>query len=340
MALAQSSLSRACRSVADLLTAGLSTGGDTVQVLVGTPAAAEALPGDAKHRLNLFFYGLRPSGFQSDSAPSDTWRLRLQCLITPFGIDEGGISAGENDLRILGEVIRLLHEQPILPEVGVDGESVRLRAVFEPLDLDGLNRLWTTQNDVSLRPSVTYEIALVPAVPSRRAVQSPLVGSLGVGIGPDTDGTGVVQVDRRAPDVRVTTVDVRHSDWTPHVCFVDSGECSYTLAFEVGRPALAGFSPRVWIAGLPGADVRLDWEQWDAHSGWTTGPSSAAAASGDTIDPSGAAGATLTTTALPWSDRPGQFTLSAARQSERGNGTPVTLRSNPLLVTLYADDGA
>ena len=144
MALTPSPLSLACRSVADFLSATMQAG-ETIEVLLGTPAAASQTDAADRHRLNLFFYGLEPSGFDSQSLPGLPWRLRLRCLITPFAIDEPGTSAGENDLRILGEAIRVLHEQPILDPVSTNGDSFRLHAVFEPLDLDSLNRLWTTQ---------------------------------------------------------------------------------------------------------------------------------------------------------------------------------------------------
>jgi hypothetical protein len=336
MPLAPSSLSRACRSVADFLTAGLSTAGETVEVLVGTPAAAAAMTQDALQRVNLFFYGIEPSGFDSHTLPAEPWRVRLRCLITPFGIDEQGISAGENDLRLLGDVIRLLHEQPILPEVGVNGTSARLHAVFAPLDLDGLNRLWTTQGDVSLRPSVTYEIALAPIVPSKLAIGAPVVGAIGVGIRPDTDDLAQTSSDQRSPDVPVMHVDARRGDWTPQVCFVQSGACTYVLAFGLGSASLASFQPEVWIAGVPNAAVSLDWEQWDSQSGWQAGPSTPATASSDTIDPSQAASATLVAATLPWTDRPGQFTLYASRQWGRPDRAQISLRSNPLLVTLHA----
>ena len=297
------------------------------------------MPSDAVQRVNLFFYGIEPSGFDSHTLPTEPWRVRLRCLITPFGIDEQGISAGENDLRLLGEVIRLLHEEPILPEVAVNGGSARLHAVFAPLDLDGLNRLWTTQSEVSLRPSVTYEIALVPIVPSKAAVGAPLVGSVGLGVRPDADGAATTTSAERSPDVPVVHVDVRRGDWTPQVCFVESGESSYTLAFQVGSAALAGFQPQVWIAGEPGAAVSLDWEQWDSQSGWQTGRSTPASITGDTIDPSRVGAATLVAVVLPWTDRPGQFTLYATRHWTRPDGAPISLRSNPLLVTLYAGAG-
>lgn len=322
--------------MADFLSAALAPTETTVHVLVGTPAvAATVQTGDPVHRLNLFFYGFEPSGFDSQSLPAEPWRLRLHCLVTPFGIDEQGISAGENDLRILGEVIRLLHEAPILPEVGVNGESVRLHAVFEPLDLDSLNRLWTTQGEISLRPSVSYEFALAPIVPSKPAIAGPRVGELGIGIRPDTNDTAATTPDQSVPEVPVVHVDTSRPDWVPQVCFVESGQCSYTPSFSVGSPELAAFQPKVWIAGLPGAAVTLEWEQWDSTTGWSAGPSGAATASTATIDPSQAATATLATTTLPWTDHAGQFTLYATRTWTRPDGAQIQLRSNPLLVTLH-----
>ncbi len=147
--------------------------------MIGNPA--EAVPGqaDTEHRVNLFFYRFEPSGFHADTSPGDIWWIRLHCLITAFGVAEDQVSSGENDLRLVGELMRLFHETPVLNSVNVDDEEFRLQVVFHPLSADDLNHIWSTQNEVSYRPSVAYEMALAPVVPVKHSLGSPLVGAVG-----------------------------------------------------------------------------------------------------------------------------------------------------------------
>ena len=142
---------------------------------------------------------------------------------------------------------------------------------------------------------------------------------------------------RETPIVPLVRVDTTADDWAPQIAFVSGGQCSYALAFQVGSPELAAFTPQVWIAGEPEATVTLDWEAWSSATGWTAGSSTpvTATASTDTIDPAQAASATLVPIALPQTTGPGQFTLYATRQWTRPDQSVVPVRSNPILVTLY-----
>src|SRR5688572_6826839 len=174
MALPTSSLSRLCKSVSEFLETELEANSNSIRVMIGSPAEAAKI--EDEHRINLFFYLVEPNGF-GDVAPNEVWRVRLQCLITAFGIAEGSISAGENDLRLLGEVLRTFHESPILPAFDLDGLGVRLQALFIPLTLDQINHIWSTQGDVAYRPSIAYEMGLAPIPPSELALAGPLVAA-------------------------------------------------------------------------------------------------------------------------------------------------------------------
>ena len=135
MPLPPSSLSRVCRSVADFLSAEIDAIQNSIRVMIGNPADASK-DATTEHRVNLFFYLMEPTGFGPDAAPDEVWHLRLHCLVTAFGVDELPVSAGENDLRLLGEVLRAFHETPILGPLDLDGDTVRLHVVFSPLTLD------------------------------------------------------------------------------------------------------------------------------------------------------------------------------------------------------------
>jgi hypothetical protein len=177
MALPRSSLSQVCKAVADFISNGIHASAHSIRVMIGNPAAAVPAQTDNDHRVNLFFYRIEPAGLFTGESTGDPWWVRLHCLITGFGVLEDQISAGENDMRLMGEVMRVLHEAPVMPTLVVDDEEFRLQAVFLPLSIDDLNKIWSTQSDASYRPSIAYEFALAPIVPSQRSVESPLVST-------------------------------------------------------------------------------------------------------------------------------------------------------------------
>ncbi len=268
MVLPVSSLSIVCSAIAEFVRTGIDAANNSINVSIGAPA--EAAVNTNEHRVNLFFYRFEPSGFEAAVRPDQPWRIRFYCLITAFGIMEDTVSAGENDLRMLGEVMRIFHETPIMDAVEVDGQTVRLQVVFSPLSDDQLNQVWSTQGDTTYRPSVVYEMALVPVVPSEPWTGGPLVAAIGA----EARGT---QAARHAaftgtasgPPVLATRVAIENPAWLPYICFVHDNECVQTLSFDVGSPAFANFTPRVWLAGDPSEEVALVWEVWD-RSGWRT----------------------------------------------------------------------
>lgn len=334
MPLPATSLSRICRSVADFLGTELEANSNSIRVLIGSPAEASK-EFETEHRINLFFYQVEPSGFGVFD-PDETWLVRLHCLVTAFGVTEGQVGAGENDLRLLGGVLRTFHETPILPPVNLDGTPVRMQVVFNPLTLDQINHIWSTQGEVTYRPSVAYEMALVPIPPSELRLGGPLVGAIGVEVHRGLEHTafgGTVLV----PVVAARAVSTVHPDWTPRICLVEGSACAESLSFAVGSPELQAFTPQVWIAGEEGSPVTLRWESWEADSGWTALPDQVdTQAAGPLLDPEAAGSITPVAAPLPFSDRPGQLVLYAVRSAQRfPDGTPIQVRSNPVLINLY-----
>ncbi len=128
MALPKSSLSQVCKAIADFVGDRLQASKHSMRVTIGCPS--DAAPSDGEHTINLFFCRIEPAGFFTGGTPGDTWWVRLQCLVTGFGSSEEKISAGENDLRLLGEVMRLFHENPVLPELTVGDETFRSMALM------------------------------------------------------------------------------------------------------------------------------------------------------------------------------------------------------------------
>jgi hypothetical protein len=343
MALAISSLSRVCRSLGQALSAGINDSAadaTRVEVVIGTPSIAATQESDAKHRLNLFFFRFEPAGFFPDTLPGETWLVRMHCLLTPFCSDQEGIAAGENDLRVLGEVLRFFHEQPTF-DLAVGSDRYLIQAIFLTLGLDQLNQLWSTQGDTIYRPSVLFELSLAPVQPRTPEVPAPWVGSVGFGAratmdaryeAPDLD-----QLVRFVPTVGVQRPNTRVESWAPALCMVADGQCLEAASFAIGSAALAAFAPRAWVAGAVGSRAVLRWETWNAANGWRPEAPSPAFLLGDAaIDPDRAGTASTQPLTLPFTDRPGQMALYAERSFTRAaDGATINVRSNPALITVH-----
>jgi hypothetical protein len=299
--------------------------------------------GKDKNQLNLFFYNVSYDGYPADGSSEDPFYVRLYCLITAVGAKNGSPSAGENDLRLIGEVMRVLHQQPVISvDDGTNDEIAQLQIVPHPLTLDNLNHIWSTQGDTAYRLSVAYEMALAP-IPLTEAVErSSLVGEIGTGVQADMDREPLpaagFAIETSAPVVPKVTVDIRKPDWSGHICFVDeaSSNLAYTLLVPKSQLPLSGSLPlKVLVAGMPSHQVELVWETWNPSTGWTkSGSSQNETIAIDTIDPENYDSGLAADIDLPIQDE-GQATLYAERAWERPDGSTVTLRSNPLLVTVY-----
>ncbi|HEX6863677.1 MAG TPA: DUF4255 domain-containing protein [Thermoanaerobaculia bacterium] len=333
MALPVSSLSQVCRSIADFLANRLEAPQNNIQVRIGSPASAAPIQGDNEHRVNLFFYRVEPNGYGPAAAPDETWMLRLSCLVTTFGVEEDQISPGENDLRLLGSVLSAFHERPILDPVAINGTTVRPQVVFQPLGMEEINHLWATQGEVAYRPSVAYEMALIPVLPRRPRLGGPLVGAIGFEVRSEAGRHEPFGGQAVPAPVVAREVNTRFEDWAPTICFVTGGGCVESVSLAVGT----AFAPQVWVAGLNGVAVRLRWEIWDGQAGWRPGGAVVdTAATGPRLDPDQAAGATTTPIAVPFNDHAGQAVLYAERTFNRAaDGAQVTVRSNPLLVNFF-----
>jgi len=343
MALPESSLSIVCSAIAQFVRDGLNAAANNISVRIGAPA--DVPESGEEHKLNLFFYRLEPGGFDSAAHPGDPWRLRLFCMISAFAIDDDAVPAGENDLRILGEVLRVFREAPLLGGMNVNGEQVMLQVVFNPVTDEQINQIWSTQGDTTYRPSVIYEMALAAIVPSRSRLEPPLVGALGA----QARGSHGARYARFSgtfsfPGVPFTVVEVENPQWTPAMCWIHQGECAHTLAFDAQGPEFSAFTPRIWLAGDPGEEVQLHWEVWDRQGWREAGVPVAATPFSTAIDPENVPPAVPGTfpleISLPVSLPPGQNGAQGLLYAKRtfspvAGGPSMTVRSNPLLISLY-----
>ena len=345
MPLPESSLSIICAAIGDFVRNGVNAATNNITVSIAAPA--EVAEDDDQHRINLFFYRFEPAGIQSAVRPDEFWRMRMFCLITSFGIDEDDIPAGENDLRMLGEVMRIFHQQPVLSAVNIGSVSVRLQVVFTPVTDEQINQIWSTQSDTVYRPSVIYELALMPVIPSQLRIEPPLVGSLGHQVfGDPAQRYAGFSGSVSGPRVPLQRVNIANPQWAPQICWIYQDSCVHTLSFDVDSPEFASFSPDLWIAGDSGEPVSLIWEIWDSDGWRQAGAPQVVSPFNDTIDsmqiPAPIPGLFPETlplplpVAIPVGENAAQGLLYAARNVVVIEGQPaVEIRSNPLLISLY-----
>ena len=298
------------------------------QILIGNPAtAAELISGQGgKQFLNLFFYRVELSGHPADATSDDPTYVRVECLITAFGNDEGAaaerVTAGENDLRLIGSVVACLHEAPVLALSNPDnGASVALQVVPTPLGVETINNLWATQVNTSYRPSVTYELSIAPMPFETKVARAQLVGEV------------VLDVQAHAGD-RPLPSEVPSPDWIPELRFAAGDGLHQVLSFDVSErpPALS-----VVVAGRVGAAVKLRWRMWTAAHGWRVESEHDAIIESATLP-----GAPARELPLPAAgSAPQQLTLAAVYQWQHHTNSPaVEVTSNLLLVSVHAGGGA
>jgi hypothetical protein len=312
------------------------------RILIGHPSAAmkELDTDPTKQFLNLFFYRVEHGAHPADGASQDPFYLRFFCLITALGAKESvngsTISAGENDLRLVGSVMQGLHENPVLVlQDEAPADVAQMQILLHVLSLDDLNHIWSTQGDTPYRLSVGYELALLPLPLARPAARGPRIGSLGIDVHPDA-------TRELAPQVPAVHVDVSRADWVPHICWLAAGDTlQYTMSFADGAlPAHV----QVITLGAPGVLLSLEWEMWQDPDATAPQWSGAAAAPPALVaqterldpaqtDPSFASLAR--DLGFPLAGR-GQAVLYARREYTRPDGAVVALRSNPLLVSVHA----
>lgn len=337
MAIPDSALYLACNSVADFISNGIQANTHGIKIYLGSPA--DITKKDDEDRLNLFFYRMEPSGFQAGVHPRDPWRVRLFCMITAMA--EDGDTQGEGDLKLIGLIMALFHDQRILPSVNIYGQDVRLEAIFNPATDEQINQLWSTQGDTSYRPSILYEFSLTPILqPDTQKPEPPRVGAFGLetraDIGRRYDPfAGTVHEPQPATGEVATT----NPAWTPLVAWVDGGDIRSSITLDVDGTAPSTFHPTLWIAGDPGASVDLEWSIWEGDT-WRTEAGPTLSVSSEAIDPD-AIPVALPTLNLPSltvtpSDERWQLLLHVTRlYTPHPSATPITLRSNPLLISLY-----
>lgn len=243
--------------------AGAITGLEISDVLIGTPKQAGEIVSSGgqspSNALNLFFYRFSAGSYPSVALPSEPLFIRAHCLLTAFA-GKGNSStpggAGQNDLRLLGEAMRVLHQNPQIDLPQTEPlAAVQIVPAF--LSIQELNQVWSMMGaEVSYRPSTAYELALVPIPLVKPVDRKAKVAGLDSGAAPSEDP---------GADARLAV---------PRVALVVPEGLAYALSLPVSeRPATVTLR----IEGRPSEQVILRWRLLeDPNAGWTDGPSSAA----------------------------------------------------------------
>ena len=272
MPLPTSSLARICNQVREHVDTLGQTPSPTdwdVAVTIGAPGANLAAANEA-NTLNLFFYRFEPFTFDTSARPGDVQWMKVFCMITAFGIDEDvdsdtvvDFSAGFNELRMLSQVMRLFQEQPVMLIDGDDpGEIWHTQFIPRPLADEQINQIWSTQGETIYRPSLVYEIALVPVEPLVASTQVARVASVGGFAGSSMSSRNRPwPADRETlyPPVPSVSVDSSNPQWAPAGVMVTgiAGDRQASLSLNLEVPVdgggLADFSSfpeiDIWIAG-------------------------------------------------------------------------------------------
>ena len=277
--LSASSLSTAAYSLRNLFLQNIDELDDINYIRIGHPADNIGDLDDAEENcLNLFFYDINYDGYPADGSSDNPFYVRLHCLITAVGHkskepespgsnNERDVSKGENELRLIGEVMRILHEQPLLSISDAKGNEIAvLQIVPHTMNLDNLNHIWSTQTDVSYRLSVAYEMALAPVPNTIPSETSPLVGDPQLVIWGKMkrkkekvkDGLMSLQ-----PNVEYVEVDTGVDRWMPHICYVETlTDASKKLHYVFKVEGDLSTALDIVIAGKAGCKVKLFWNVW------------------------------------------------------------------------------
>jgi hypothetical protein len=329
-----SALSVAANAVVHSIDTHFRKNGAPVHVFADTPANSAKRAAPDLHVINLFFYRIAASGFHAAQGAQDPLMMRLNCLVTPFCKDisdeETLITSGEAELRILGEVVRLFHEHPVLGPLSgttADGTRYTLQAVMTSPEMEEINHVWTTQgNDLPYRASAVYEFAVVPVDPVVARPPVPPVAAFSR----DVDG------DMRRRDAQLPAAE-GFDAWSPALMFVVDQRLtdSLTLAWNDGQFADNPDDPlTVALAGMVGESAAVRWERQQAGAWIAVGAPEFHAVEALRLD----AAAARTDLVLPTISAP-QLLRLTARAAQGGAAVPGAPVSNAIHLRIVHRDG-
>lgn len=237
------------------------------QIRIGYPKETFVNMSNTTSYLNLFFYNVKYDGYPSDGLSGDPFYVRIYCLITPISAKNGTPSSGENDLRYIGEIMRILHEHPYLSIANSNNvEVAQLQIIPHSLSLDDLNHVWSTQGDTPYRLSIAYEIALAPILLAQAVERSPLVSTPfvvtwgAIKRAPEQERDGLINLQ---PTVDYFEINTDLAQWTPQIAVVENiNNVPENLHYVFNKKDNLDQEFDLLIAGKKGETVKIFWNIW------------------------------------------------------------------------------
>jgi len=322
-----------------------------VEIIIGPPheaAKQQEQPSESdKDYLCIFFYRMGYSGFPTDATSVDPLYLSAFCMITAFGGQSDKMTPGESELRLIGAIAEYFHRHPVLKLRNKGGLQPKIQIIPIQLTLDDINHLWATQNNTPYHLSLAYEFALLPVPLEDRVEHAPRTSVVSLEI-QSTEALEPVEeeeldsVESNESDpteekgsrffsvqVPLVEVDIKRSDWVPHICFLNNtGESTYVLTLESTPQQIS-----LIVLGDSNdleTELSLEWEIWDPDNrSWKKGMA------GGHCRPTSAllSKATAISITVPALGNKGQALLRATREFKLEGSAPRILASNPLLIT-------
>lgn len=283
-----SALSIAVEGITDAVMAHFTGIGLNVIATADTPLAAadRAKAAAAKDCVNFFPYRVAPSAHQAGHGVGDPLLLRLFCLVTAFSAKTLATGDDLRDLKLLGETMRFLHDDPVLPGVALppsptpDDTRYRLQTILLAPNMEEINHIWTTQGgELPYRLSAAYEFALVPVEPRVHRLPGPPVTSARAQVDVVPDAKADLPTIPRAAftgEARTHALDPPPGEpplavgWIPELSIQAAGRLVNTITLP---PATTNFTLPLALAGEPGGKARLR-VVWRRGDGTTVGAGS------------------------------------------------------------------
>jgi hypothetical protein len=178
--LVNSGFTVAARSLRNLLVSKIDMIAEEADIKIDTPYNSLKLLSNKQQNLTLFFYHTTYAHNVVGIDDPTICPMTLHCLIIPFGVEANNSSVGENDLRLAGEVARVLHENPrIMLKNPANNEDVAwVQLLPAQLTIEEINKIWSLQANTPYRLSISCEITVVPMQLQQNPVENTAVSSI------------------------------------------------------------------------------------------------------------------------------------------------------------------
>lgn len=257
---------------------------------VTTQSPSIARNGETGAQINIFLYSVHhnaafrnspmPNEIRSGETALPPLPLVLKYLITAYGLNDDDISGQQ----LLGQVMSLLHDHPILgksdiegitPDSGLHRQIENIRITSDSLSLDDMSKLWTSFQSAEYRLSTGYEVSVV-LIRSTRPAKTPLPvltrGENDSGISAQADlippYPTISEVNPPNQQLSVglgdtVSIDGHHLDGDSRVMNLTNSDLPAPITLPIGAGTANHLSAQIpndpsnWVAGVYMVDVTI-----------------------------------------------------------------------------------